>query len=168
MSWTAPATSDFKNFFPMRYFPYGTGMDSITDADIQLAINTAQSGYNWNPANFDGTVISPAGQTPQSMQTIAFFYLAAHILTLNIQAAGGLKSEGVLGGVHSGAEGIVDSKSVGGISQSQSYPSWLKESPALWSCLLTRWGRQYLDMLLPSLVGNMYVVGGEQLPLGWF
>ena len=143
-------------------------MDSVTDADIQLAINTAQSGYNWNPALFDGTNIAPTGQPPQSQQSTAFMYFAAHILTLNIQAAGGLKAEGMLGGVLSGSDGIVESKSVGGISLSQSYPAWLKDNPALYSCLLTRWGRQYLDMLLPTLVGNMYVVDGQRLPLGWF
>lgn len=151
-----PATvAQFEQMFS-RDFVYGPGLDSVRPVDIQNALNSASSIFN--PDLFDTTPIGAAPNfTSEALQ--AYLYNAAHWLVLSIQAVGGLNKKG--GGLNSQGEGVITSKSVGGVSVSYSWPSHVTDSPTLFSFTKTFYGNQYLLMLMPKLVGNVGVVAGE-------
>lgn len=151
-----PATvSQFKIQF-YRDFAYGPGRESVTDIDIQNSLNLASSIFN--PALFSTQPIGvPPNLTSEALQ--AYLYDAAHWLVTSIQAVGGLGKVG--GGINSQGEGIVGNKSVGGVSVGFVWPSVITSSAALFQFTKTTYGQQYLQMLMPRLVGNVSVVAGE-------
>lgn len=147
MAWP-PAVSDFKAQF-VREFIYGKGLDTITDNDIQRAINEA-------PPRFNQSLLDTLTE-----QTSAFLYLAAHIMWVNIQNAGGLSAVPRGRGVRATANGIVISKSVGQVSETdQAPPERISSSPTLSELWSSPFGRVYLGMISPRLIGNMAVVCG--------
>lgn len=150
-----PSIAGFKRQFT-RDFTYGPGSDKVTDADIQNGLNAAYSVFN--PALFDTTPIGVAPSITSEAQR-AYCNAAAHFMVLSIQGNGGLGKTGR--GVFSQGEGNVQSKSVGGVSVSFSWPPIVTNSPALFQFTKTTYGLMYLQVLVLKLVGNVSVVTGE-------
>jgi len=147
------SVAQFKAQFT-RDWPYGAGTDAVRDADIQNALNLAASYFN--AVLFDTTPLGAAGSgNTTTEQTLAYLYASAHFLVLNIQAAGGLRAPSSFGGTRSGSKGPVSSKGVGGISESYVWPQSVTDNPMLFQFTQTAYGRQYLQMLMPKLVGNV-------------
>jgi hypothetical protein len=143
-----PATvADFKAYF-VRDFKYGDGTDRVTDADISRAISEAVGLYN--PALFTTEI----GKT-------AFLYAAAHFLVTNVQAAGGLQGRPEGLGIDNQAQGILSSKSVGGVNISLvEPPDFVKRSAPLQQFWLTDYGKRYLSYLGPRIIGAIGAVEG--------
>lgn len=147
MAWP-PAVSDFKAQFD-REFIYGTGFDSVRDTDIQRGINECSPLYN--QSLLDTT----------ADQTIAFLYLAAHCMVMNIQAAGGLSAAPRGRGVRNVGEGVTVSKGVGAVNVTyQVPPERVASSPTLLYFFQTTFGQRYIQMIAPRLIGNVQVVDG--------
>lgn len=147
---TPPATvADFKKRFA-RDFKFGDGMDRVTDDDLARAMSDAMTVFN--PRLFsvaDGWV--------------GFLNLAAHFVVVNIQAVGGLdaKPDGL--GVENQAQGLLSSKGVNGISLSVvDPPEWVKRIPIFYQLWITDYGRKYVTMAQPKIVGNVGVVPGPR------
>ncbi len=153
---TPPASvTNFKNQF-VRDFVYGPGLDTVTDKDIQNALNSASSVFN--PGLFSTEAIGVAPDlTSEAM--ISYLNASAHFLVTSLQAAGGLGKKGR--GVYSQGEGMMSSKSVGGVSASFSWPSVITDSPILFQFSKTTYGQSYLQVLMTKLVGNVGAVLGE-------
>lgn len=155
-----PATvAAFKGLF-IRDFKYGDGPTTVMDRDIQNSLNTASSMFN--PALFETTLLGvPPNQTSESLN--AYLYLTAHFLVTSLQAVGGLSAIAGAGspGLRSSGEGIIGSKSAGGLSVSYVWPSTVTDSAALFQLTKTQYGQTYLQILLPRLVGNVAAVIGE-------
>lgn len=137
----------FKAYF-VRDFAYGSTPDVVMDADINKALD--QGMMVFNPA-----IWSDTGEA-----ALAFKWVAAHFLVIDIQAAGGLSADNLGLGVESQGGGTIQSKSVGGVSVSLSLPAAFTESPILNQFMRTDYGQKYLAMLAPRLVGNFSVVAG--------
>lgn len=153
---TPPATiAQFEAYFS-RDFVYGPGLDKVRPVDIQNALNFASGVFN--PALFSTT---PIGISPNltSEALMCYLNLAAHFLVLSLQAVGGLGS--LHRGVLSQGEGIVSSKSVGGVSISFIWPSVVIDNPVLFQLTKTSYGEAYLQVLVTRLVGNVSAVLGE-------
>ena len=153
---TPPATiSDFQAQFT-RDFVYGSGLETVRDADIQAALNMASSVFN--PALFDTT---PVGVLPNitSEAMICYLNASAHFLVTSLQAIGGLGKVGK--GVFSQGEGNITNKGVGGVSVALDYPSSITDSPVLFQFAKTTYGQAYLQVLSTKLVGNVGAVLGE-------
>lgn len=147
---------NFKTQF-VRDFPYGPGLDKVTDTDIQNALNSASAMFN--PCLFDTT---PVGVTPNitSEAMIAYLNLSAHVMVTSIQASGGL-GLGKKFGTNSQGEGTVGNKSVGGVSVGYVWPSKVTDDPFLSQFTKTPYGQAYLQVLVLKLVGNISAVVGE-------
>lgn len=139
--------SDFKAQFN-REFQYGTNQNQVQDADIQRALNEAASWFN--SSLWDDTLET----------IIAYCYCTAHIMVQNIRESGGLTAENQGLGLDSRGESAVSSKSVGPASVTYILPPSITDSPILSQFLSTGFGKRYLYMLTPRIVGNMYVVEG--------
>lgn len=131
--------SDFKSYYD-RDFIYGTQKNTIRDKDITNAILMALSLFN--PGLFE-----------EALQATVFYPLVAHCLVKAINAGGGLDSIGQ--GIGSTGSGVVNNKSAGGMSVSYTIPTDLAEDPILNDLLTTGYGRQYLQVLVPNLIGNV-------------
>ena len=129
----------FKTYFD-RDFIFGDGKDTVRDSDIQRAIDSAGLIFNsdlWDSA----TEINSA-----------FQILTAHCLVKTREAGGGL-DKGL--GIGSTGSAPVSNKSAGSLNVSYTLPTEVTDNPALSDFLTTGYGRQYLQMLAPRLVGNM-------------
>ena len=148
-----PSVSDFQAQFN-REFVYGTSLKTVQTADIQRAINEA--GMTFNPGLWDGQ--TQLGSTTEL--NIAYLYVAAHYLTLNIQGAGGLSSVNMGRGVKSSGGGTIQSKAIGSVNITYVIPDHIANSPILGQFMRTDFGQKYLCLLTPRLVGNVVVVSG--------
>lgn len=151
-----PATiANFKAQFT-RDFPYGPGVDKVRDSDIQSSLNMASSVFN--PSLFS---TAPVGVPPNltSDAMISYLNLSAHFLVTSLQGVGGLGKIGL--GISAQGEGVVSSKSVGGVSISFSWPSYVLDSPVLFQFTKTVYGQLYLQVLVTRMVGNVSAVLGE-------
>lgn len=155
---TPPASiADFKNQFS-RDFKYGNGLDTVRDVDIQNGLNFASTVFN--PALFDVTLIGTVpNQTSEAM--MAYLSVSAHFLAMALQAAGGLSAISRFQGPLSQGEGIVTGKGVGGVNINYSWPSTVTDNPALFQFTKTKYGQDYLQVLVLKLVGNVGVVYGN-------
>ena len=143
--------AEFKARF-VRDFKYGSGPDQVMDSDLNVAFTDALTAFN--PALFS----TEDGKT-------AFLYASAHFLVTNVQAVGGLqaKPEGL--GIENQAEHAVSSKSVSGISISYvDIPDIVKKSVILRQFWKTEYGKKYLAMLTPKLVGPFSAILGPKPP----
>ncbi len=152
-----PSVADFKLQFPQaRYFLYGADPGTIMDADVQNALNLAF--IDFNPDLWD--TVTPIGVTTEG--GIAMNYLAAHYVDLNVeQAAGGLSSVPRGRSVKNQGGGVIESKAVGSVNVSLAILNLARESPILGPLLETTFGKIYLKLLYPRLVGNIAVVSGQ-------
>lgn len=127
----------------------GAGNDNdkakVRDRDIQRALNQALA--NMNPALFPNN---------QAAYTQAYLFLAAHRLVENLRSSG----EGVRGM----GQWLTESRSVGDVSTTQKIPDKIAQDPLLQSLSTTRYGRSFLEMMLPFLVGNMNTAFRQTLP----
>jgi len=142
-------TAEFQSFFD-RDFEFGTTITSIRDKDILRAISDALTMYN---PDLWGDIIT-AKQ--------AFYYLVAHHLSCNINAAGGVGNTGQ--GANAGSDFVMSSKSAGPLSASYSIPQSILENPVLQGLLKTRYGQKYLDMIIPYLIGATGVAWHDTRP----
>lgn len=142
---TAYATKEqFKDRFD-RDFPFGDGLESVRDKDIDRALVEA-SPFNrklW---------------TSDAEATTAYLFLTAHCLYMNLQAAGGLNGDKT--GLNAQAQGNIVSSSVGSVSVTQSFPESILKSPKLSQLLLSPYGTKYLQMVAPRLVAGVATLGG--------
>ena len=159
MSFTVPTPAQFQAFFT-REFPYGSGPDTVTQQDIQRAIDEAQTLFRsslWNSS-------VPAGYV-NSEANIAYFYLSAHLLTLSLQNSGGLGAPGLSQGALSSGGGVVSSKTVGSVTVNYQLPEFVTKSPTLSQFMRTGFGQKYVQMLAPKIPGaRVQVVGDEPTP----
>ena len=92
---------------------------------------------------------------------IAFMFMAAHFLVTTLQAAGGLCSEVSGEGATNRGTGVISNKSVGAVSLGYvDPPERVKRNANLMIFWETEFGKRYIAMLTPKLVGNVGVVSG--------
>lgn len=122
----------------------GVADNYIWDDDIEKAFVEAQAIFN--PSLF--------GEDEQVK--IAYFYLTAHYLCHDMQAA--------IEGLESSGQFVVSSKSAGSVSESYSIPDRLKNSPMFNFYATTKYGAKYTSLIAPLLVGNVFVALGGTRP----
>lgn len=146
MSFVNPQATDFKAYF-FRDFPYGTDINtSVTDADINKALQQVNTYTAFNPNMW----------CDQSAYTIGYLYLAAHYMVMDLRAS----SQG-MNGQYSFLE---QSKSVGSVSASYAIPQRMLDNPEFAMLAKTNYGSQYLMYVLPQLTGQVFFVPGRTLP----
>jgi hypothetical protein len=143
-----PSVSDFQAYFT-RDFNYGSGPTNVTPADIQRGLNEAVMVFN------------PGLWSSTTEQMVAYLYVAAHFMVLNIQEAGGLSAQNLSRGVQSKGGGTIESKGVGSVNVSFAVPDFVRQSPILSQFMRTDYGQKYIQLITPRLVGNVTVVAGE-------
>lgn len=144
MSFTNPSVQDFKDQFA-RDFPFGTNTQtSITTNDINYAF--ALTNININPALF----------SDQTSYSIGYNLLSAHYLVTNIRAS----SQGINGQYNF----LQQSKGVGPVSESFGIPPRILENPFVAMLCKTNYGAMYIQLILPQLTGQMFVVCGGTNP----
>ena len=138
MAYTDPSVADFKARF-VRDFPYGTDTaTTVTDTDIANAY--AMTNVNINSDLWDD----------QASYTLGYLLLSAHYLVMNIQAS----SQGIAGQFNF----LQQSKGVGSVSESFAIPQRVLDNPVFSLLAKTAYGAQYLQLLLPRLVGMAFTV----------
>ena len=112
----------------------------ISDVDISRAFTEAK--MNFNPKLF-----------PKCDECrVAFCYLSAHYLVIDLNNA---NNPFALGGM-----GITQSKSVGSVSESYGIPQWIMNDKNLSLYAQTGYGRKYLSLIIPRLTGNIIFTKG--------
>lgn len=148
---TPPATlDDFKKRFGARDFKFGTGPDTVMDADVANAMQDALAVFN--PRLFgvaDGWA--------------AFLYLTAHYVRTNVEAVGGLQAEPEGLGVENQGEQLLASAGVSGVQQSfVEPPERVKRNPIFLQLWVTTYGQKYVAMALLKTTGAVGVVDGPR------
>jgi len=143
MAYTDPTIPDFKAYFS-RDFIYGTTSDTVTDADIQRALDDA------------GCVINSMLFSSQAKFAVGYLLLAAHCIVMNLRAS----SQGV-NGKHNGLQ---NSKSVGSVSESFAIPDRILANPEYAYLNETYYGAKFLFLILPQLSGQIFTVKGATQP----
>lgn len=112
----------------------------IQDVDISRAFTEAKANFNPNlfPCCDEGRM--------------AFLYLAAHYLVIDMNNA---LNPFALGGM-----GLTQSKSVGSVSESYAIPQWILNDKNLGLYAQTGYGRKYLSLVMPKLHGNIIFTKG--------
>jgi hypothetical protein len=155
MPLTQPSVADFKIQFG-RDFPFapvegtdasptpGTNPSKVMDSDITAALLAAAANFN----------IALFGDQPT--YTYCFCLLAAHYLCSNLLAsAQGIRGQG---------EWLMQAKTVGDISAQYMIPDRINQHPYLGLLTKTRYGCQYLELMLPRAVGNIITCFGPTKP----
>lgn len=144
MAYTNPSVQEFKDFF-VRDFPYGTDPNvSILDADITKAF--VMVNINVNEALFGD----------QGSYNVGYLLLSAHYLVMNIRAS----TQGLNGQFNF----LQQSKSVASVAESFAIPQRVLDNPD-WAILCkTNYGAQFIQLILPQLASNVFVVCGRTLP----
>lgn len=113
----------------------------IQDADIMRAFKEANVNFNAGLFGADDTT------------KMVFLYLAAHYLVIDLNNA--------MNPLAMGFMGFTQSKSVGSISESYAVPQWMLNNAILSQYVQTGYGRKYLSLIQPYLVGNIIFVPGR-------
>lgn len=112
----------------------------IQDGDIERAFEEAQINFNKELfANYN-------------KWQLVFCYLSAHYLVIDLNNAQNPLALGVMG--------FTQSKSVGSVSESYGIPQWIMNDPILGQYAQTGYGRKYLSLIRPYLVGNVIFTPG--------
>lgn len=119
----------------------GSVNDYVQDSDIERAFTEAM--VNFNPNLF------PNCNTAQ----LVYCYLAAHYLVVDLNNASNPLALGSMG--------FTQSKSVGSVSESYGIPQWILNSRVLGLYAQTGYGRKYLSLISPYLVGNIIFSSGR-------
>lgn len=109
------------------------------DSDILNAV--AEASVNFNEGLF------PDATTAK----LVFLYLVAYYLTIDFQNAMAAMGGG----------GIVQSKSVGSVSESYAIPQWMLNNPSFSMYSQNGYGRKYLSLIRPYLLGNIILSQGR-------
>lgn len=118
-----------------------SGDNYIQDADIMRAFKEASINFNAALFGDDDTA------------KMVFLYLAAHYLVIDLNNAMNPMSMGFMG--------FTQSKSVGSVSESYAVPQWMLNNAILSQYATTGYGRKYLSLIQPYLVGNIIFVPGR-------
>ena len=109
------------------------------DSDIINAMSEAHVNFN------EG--LFPDCETAM----LVFLYLTAYYLTVDFQNAM----------APMGGGGIVQSKSVGSVSESYGLPQWMLSNSLLSMYAQNGYGRKYLSLIRPYIVGNIILSKGR-------
>lgn len=150
-----PTVAEFKAYF-VREFQYDKGLNFVTDDDIQRAISESFQLYNQS-------LIDDAGS-----QNVAYLYVIAHVLVVNIQNAGGLAAKPLGLGVRNVADGVMVSKGIGPANVTyQVPPDRISRSPTLLYFFQTSFGQRYIQMIANQLNGQMLIACGPNQVVQW-
>jgi hypothetical protein len=116
----------------------------VLDEDIEKAFKEAELVFNESLFS------------DEDSQRLAFLYLTAHYLIIDLNAA---FNQG-----QSGAPGTVNSRSVGNVSESYTIPKWMTDNELLAPFALTPYGQKYISLLRSRLVGNAITIQGATQP----
>lgn len=141
--YVVPQLADFKGYY-VRDFPYGTDLSQVQDQDILNALNDAA-------VNFNSSLCEN-----QTVFSTLYLALAAHYLVMNIQAG----QQGVAGQ----GTWLQQAKTVGSVSGSYAIPPRILANPFFAQLSQTKYGMKYLGMLLPRMVGPMFIAHGRTKP----
>ena len=143
MSWVQPTPAAFQVFFA-RDFAFTTdpaNLELVSENDIDRAMTDAIDNF-------------PSGLfSNDSVATNAFMYLTAFCMVRNIQMA-------MKGIASQGNKFMISGNSVAGVSTSFSIPEKYMRDPFLASLTGNQYGQRYLELILPYLVGNVFVAKG--------
>lgn len=144
MSYIDPTIADFKTYF-VRDFPFGNDIETdVLDSDITKAMN--QTAIQINQSLF----------CSQEEYDIGFLLLSAHNLVMNIRAS----SQGLSGQF----AWLQNSRSVGSVSESLAVPENITQNPLYSFFTKTNYGAQYLMLIFPTLMGQVFTVQGGTTP----
>lgn len=113
----------------------------ISDSNIERAFAEAKINFNPNFFTDDETVI------------MVFCYLAAHYLVIDLNNASNPLGMGFMG--------FTQSKSVGSVSESYMVPTWIQNNRILGQYAQTGYGRKYISLISPYLIGNIIYTAGR-------
>lgn len=113
----------------------------IQDSDIERAF--AEAKVNFNPNLF----------TDDTTATMVFLYLAAHYLVVDLNNS--------MNPLAMGFMGFTQSKSVGSVSESYALPSFATNNQVLSQYMQTGYGRKYVSLISPYLIGNVMLINGK-------
>jgi len=113
----------------------------VSDLDITNAY--AEACGSFNDALFDDS----------SDMILGYLYLTAHYLVNDLNAGGQSDTQA----------GLVNSRSVGNVSESYTIAEWMID-PILGFYAKSSYGRKYVNMILPRLTGNIVTVEGATTP----
>lgn len=113
----------------------------IQDSDILRAFNEAKVNFNAALFGDDDTV------------KMVFLYLAAHYLVIDLNNAMNPLAVGFMG--------FTQSKSVGSVSESYALPSFATNNQVLSQYMQTGYGRKYVSLISPYLIGNVMLINGK-------
>ena len=119
----------------------GNVLNYIQDEDISKAFVEAK--INFNPQLFSSC---------ETMR-LAYCYLAAHYLIVDLNNAQNPLALGFMG--------FTQSKSVGSVSESYGIPQWIMNDSKLSMYAQTGYGRKYLSLITPYLTGNIIYTPGR-------
>ncbi len=140
MAYTNPDLTAFQAYFN-RDFPYGNAdLTTVNDADVNKAISQMEN------------TINPMLFPTQNVYTQGALLLSAHYLVMNLRAS----AQGIAGKF----EWLTNAKSVGAVSGGFEIPDRIKANPELAILADTRYGVQFLGLVLPFLTGQMFAVAG--------
>jgi hypothetical protein len=139
MAFVKPTTTDFKSYFT-RDFPYGIANNTVLDTDIEKA--SVEAGVNFNEGLYED----------QATYSVAYMYLTAHYLVMDLRAS----TQGISGNF----PWTESSKSVGSVSQSFDVPDFIKSNPMLAHFGKTYYGSKYISLVFPRMVGNIFASWG--------
>lgn len=138
-----PTVTDFKSYFT-RDFPYGVANNTVLDSDITKALGEA--GVNFNSGLFGD----------QDTYSMAFLYLAAHYLVMDLRAS----SQGITGNF----PWLEAPKTVGSVSQGFTFPEFIATNPILAHFGKTYYGAKYITIVYPRLIGPTFSSFGNTKP----
>ena len=117
----------------------GNVLNYTQDCDIINAI--AEATVNFNEGLFADCCTAK----------LVFLYLVAYYLTVDFQNAMSPMGGG----------GIVQSKSVGSVSESYAIPQWMLNNPTFGLYAQNGYGRKYLSLIRPYLLGTIILSKGR-------
>lgn len=112
----------------------------VLDEDINKAF--VEAAVNFNEELF----------SDDDQKKVTFLYLSAHYLVIDLTAA---KNAG-----QAGIAGVLNSRSVGNVSESYTVPKWITDSPILSLYATTTYGIKYVSLIRPALIGNIAIAEG--------
>jgi hypothetical protein len=141
--YTDPNVDEFKDYFD-RDFPYGSSIDYVRDQDVEKAIAKTI------------LMINQALAPDQAFYTQIFLLLSAHNMVMSLRVSAQ--------GVGSQPEWLRVGKSAGSVSESFQIPERFAQNPQLALLQRTGYGQEYLELILPNLIGQISWVPGRTLP----
>lgn len=116
----------------------------ISDSDITRAFAEAEMSFNQGLFGSDSEI------------TLAYLYLTAHYLVMDIRTAAA--------GTASAGEGILNSKAAGSVSVGYTVPTTFVNDPVLGYYYKSGYGQKYLSFLIPRITGNVVSIAGATRP----